>query len=177
MIYFFVTFPFVLFLSYITWDATVEKEFHYKLWEMPSADVYCKEKGDQICIRSNEIASLIKGYAELNWYNRDNLNSPKDILTAFLDSNPDSVDYLSEEFINYSHSENHYRYENIENFAKRNNFWERRYNYNKGILYIIYIIIWYILVTDLLRWAAYYIDSWKYKLYILSKIKSIFTKK
>jgi hypothetical protein len=33
---------------------------------MPSADVYCKEKGDQICIRSNEIASLIKGYAELN---------------------------------------------------------------------------------------------------------------
>ena len=44
----------------------------------------------------------------------------------------------------------------------------------KSILWAILIPLIYIILTDILRWAVYYIDSWKYQLAIRNKIKSLF---
>lgn len=153
-------------------DGGKKRHFHYELDYVD--DSYCSDRSDldsiKKCKRANEVASLIKWYARLNGDDWSDLESWEEILEEYFAINPnDDIYYrIADYTLDWAWD--------IKTLAEDVGLGIYKTDYSKSVLWTIIAIISYIILTDILRWACYYIVSWNYELYLFSKLKSLVKK-
>lgn len=172
IIYFFVTIPFLfsvcIWLFKLSWTYL---EYNRKYNDLDcihfcsNTDTFCKK----LCL----IAWLE------NWLQQNNASN-KYVGISIPETEKIYEDFLSKRSIKNmtivgdKYKVFYYGDQEIEEFAKAYWYWNWHYDYIFGILYVCLALFIYIILTDVLRWAVYYIDIWEFKLYIFSKIKFLF---
>lgn len=166
--YFLITIPLILFFCFAVLQAPESKIFHYELESAYITDCILAEdeKEMDVCNKWLELAKLIKWNAWQNGVDISNLNDGKTILDSYIKWFPDK----SEALYNYTHTD---RYSDIWDFAEKEGLWEYVYehDYKRWMLYVILLLLVYVVLTDLFRWMAYYIYTWKFQSLIWNKIK------
>lgn len=174
IIYFFVTIPILFSVCIWLFELSWTYLKYYRKYNDLDCFHYCTIS-DNYCKRICHIAWLedwLENPDLSNKYVSKNLEDTRKIISKFQSKVSEKETYVK---LN-DYKEYYYNWDNdnIEKFAKDYWYWKWQYNYILGILYICLALLVYIILTDVLRWSVYYIDIWEFKLYIFSKIKSLF---
>lgn len=161
----------MVFAASIIWSEFKTGKFKYWLDEKVSQTAECiipySEQQDKVCVKALELAKLSKWILIKEWENIDKgYVDSKDVLERFMNKYSRRWNAMYD----YTHTD---IYKNIWDFAEKEQIWITKYNYTEWICYAILIILWYIILTDILRGAMHYIDSWKFPLLTLDILKKL----
>lgn len=173
VLWFFISIPSVVALIYWLYNSDwfVRTHYDYEIEKLDSSKCEWKDYYEkEACLKAVELAWLLKRYY---WYEETNYIDIIEKTYPNMDENEEINDYL------YDRS---YIMSDISDFSRWNWFYKKWYQISwkhifKFLSYSILVLVTYIILTDIFRWAVYYIDNWKYELWIWNKMKSKFQKK